>query len=1185
MKTFWVSEKTRCQSLLFSILGLLLMVLCASNVPAQEFRASITGQVQDSTGAVITGATVAAVNNDTDVRYAAKTDNLGLYNLLYILPGRYTVTVECADFQTVVYKNVILNSAQQLGLNVTLKPKGITSEVVVQADALALDTISSSTGGVIDRVKVENMPSTGKIAWDSVIFSQGVRSNSAQPFNLTPRNNAGSQYTVAGTQSDSYAYFVNGAPVSDQGSWYFTASGEAVDQLQASVMPYDAQYGRSGGATFNSNIKAGTNKFHGVLADYFGNSVLMAATWNNNLNHASKGANNRNDYIAQLGGPIFRNKTFFFANFEGFRQRQTTMATSTVPYPDVKNGDFSTTPNTTNTGHLSQIYDPATLQCTSTNSTGGCLAYQRSEFSDNGILDKIPADRVNPVGKAIISYYPDPNIKNSDTGLWLTQNNYSVRNPVQYQYDQYIARIDHSFTDNTRIYGLYTRQNNNQFQGNNMFPNEASTQGTQPQTDWNIIFDLMHILSSSRVLDVKASYGKYVTTSFNGVAIQKDFQASKLGLNMPMVGTVGKSITPTFTFSTGAQLFANTSNGTEHANGDVSVSLTQQLRRHSLHFGGEFMDIQQANTGMLGNPYGTFSFNLAYTQSNPQAASSGQGNAWADLLLGYPSGGSLDWNQPYFAVSHYWGLFLQDDFKIRSNLTLNLGLRWDVNTSPYDRHNRINAGFCTGCMNPLASLVSVGNVSLPDNAQVSPLVGGLQFAGVNGKSSLPYNVSWTNWQPRIGFAWNFRRNTVLRGGYGLYYPWIAMDVDTYGFSQTTSYVPNGDQTNMPSEAFASGSPYPYGVSAPSGNSLGLTTNVGNSISFNDTDRITRRTQHWSLGIQHKLPWELLLDVQYLGSQVNHLPVTQSLGVITNEQQAFCYANGSLCNANVPNPFYGAVPLNSAVGTAQIAAWKLMRAYPLFNGVSEQRVPIGSSHFNSLDVRVERRIQNVNLVFDYAYANWMTKNTYLNSGNFRDDNLWYGLDPGDVRHVMKVNVVYPLPKIHKQALLDYVVNGWQVVPTFIYQTGIPFSLPTNGNFNWGAPIAGGGTCNSFEPPEGQSRLRWWNNHAECWHVLGTWERLTTPHYIGSIRSQARVMLNGAVQKNFTVWPDRLQGRFRVEAYNAANHPVFPVAGNNINNINNVACTPIGSMNCNGPGTLAISQENIPRNMIASLKFTF
>jgi len=1029
---------------------------------------------------------------------------------------------------------------------------------------LALDTISSSTGGVIDRVKVENMPQTGRMVWDSVVFTQGVRSNSSQPFNITPRNNTSSRYVVAGTQQDEYAYFLNGAPVSDQGSWYFTPSAEAVDQLQAAVMPYDSQYGRSGGATFNSNIKSGTNKFHGGIWDYFGNGVLNANEWNKNLNHVAKQPNNRNTYGGQLGGPIFRGKTFFFANFEALRQRQTTTSVQTVPLPAWKNGDFS--------DGTYKIFDPASLKCTVTTS-GACTAYARTQYLGN----KIPDSAMNPIGKAIMAFYPDPNRDG-------TLNNYVATNPIEYQYDQYIGRVDHSFTENTRVYGLYVLQNNNTFTAGNAFPNESSTQATGPQSDWNIILGLTHILSPTTVVDAKASYGKYKSTSYNGVSIQDNFTADKLaGLKMPLVGTVGKSITPKFTFSgggSGAQLFANTANGSENADTDISSSVSQELGRHSLHLGAEFMDIQTAPTGMLGNPYGTFNFDQSFTQSNPQAAKTGEGSAFADLLLGDPNAGSLDWNQPTFVVSHYWALYMHDDFKVRSNLTLNLGLRWDINTSPYDRHNRTNAGFCFTCTNPLAAKVNLSKV--PSSVQVSPLVGGLQFPGIDGASDRPFNVSWKNWQPRVGFAWNVHSSTVIRGGYGLYYPWIALAVDTYGFSNTTTYSSVSDQPFMPSQAFASGNPYPNGVIAPSGASLGMATSVGNSISFNDSDRITRRTQHWSLGVQQKLPWDLLVDIQYLGSQVSHLPVTQSLGVISTAQQEYCLANGALCNNNVAggNPLYGVVPATSTLATPQIAMWKLMRAYPMFDGVSEQRVPIGNSHFNSLDVRVERRVKSLNFVFGYAYSNWMTQNQYLNDGSFQDNTLWKGLDPSDVRNALKANVVYPLPQIHKEAVLDSIANGWQVVSTFIWQTGLPLSMP-NGNFNWNA----GRNCTSYEAPEGQTRLRWWNNHAECWTQLTAWQRRVTPLYIGSIRAQGRTLWNPAIQKNFTVWPEKVKGRFRMEAWNGANHPVFGMPGTNLGNLGIVRCTPDGSMNCNGPGTLPVSQENIPRNIIASLKLSF
>ena len=314
------------------VMGLVLTVLNASGAFAQEFRASITGQVADSTGAVILGATITAVNVDTRVTSSTESNNQGIYSLLYLLPGTYTVTVAAENFQTMVYNKVVLDSAQQLGMNVALKPGNVTQQITVTAGPVDLDTVSATLGGVIDQARVENMPSTGLMVWDDLAFTQGMRSTAGQPFNLTPRNN-GNTYGVAGSQTDENIFYLNGAPVSDQGNWYFTPNQNATQQLQAGVMPYDAQYGRTGGGAFNANVKDGTNAYHGAIYDYYGNEALNANTWIGDLSNIRKSVNIRNTFGGSFGGPVRRNKTFFFGSYEGFRQDQPGVATDSVPLP------------------------------------------------------------------------------------------------------------------------------------------------------------------------------------------------------------------------------------------------------------------------------------------------------------------------------------------------------------------------------------------------------------------------------------------------------------------------------------------------------------------------------------------------------------------------------------------------------------------------------------------------------------------------------------------------------------------------------------------------------------------------------------------------------------------------------------------------------------------------------------
>jgi hypothetical protein len=1125
---------------------------CSPKGVAQEFRASLTGQVTDSTGAVIPGASITAVNVATQVASSTKSNDQGVYSVLYILPGSYTVTVTASGFQTMVYKNVVLDTSQQLGLNVSLKTGSVTENIQVTAEGLELETVSATTGGVIDQVKVENMPSTGLLVLDDVAFTQGIRSDTRGIFTNTLRNSSNT-YAVSGAQTDENSFYMNGAPVSDQGVWYFTPNQTAVEQVEAVAFPYDAQYGRTGGGVLSSTIKAGTNAFHGAIYDYLGNRMLNANTSVNNLSGIAKAQNTRNTFGGLIGGPIRRGKTFFLASYEGFRQTTAGTPKDTVPTDAIRSGNF--------TGSGYTIYDPKSTYCKTKNASGGCTAYARNPYPNNTIS---PGD-ISPIGQAILALYPEPN--NSS----LT-NNHVLSVPNTYSYDQYIFRVDQSFSENTRLYAFFTRQKNaSQVVGNGLV--EASTATIAASTNYDAIVDLTHVFSPSKVLDLKAFYGHATGITTKGTALQNKFLASKLGFNMPAVGTTSQqNIVPSMTVTGATALFGNTANGTADADADFTASMTQLFGRHSLHYGAEFMDIQTAPTGVLGNPNGSFTFNSLYTQGDPNKATSGQGHAFADILLGYPSSGSLTWTQPTFVTVHYYGTYIQDTYQLSSKFTLSLGLRWDVNTSPRDRHDRINAGFCLTCTNPLTSQI---NFAVAPNLQ-SPLLGGLQFAGTDGQPSAPFNVHWNDWQPRVGFSWTALQDTVVRGGYGIYFPWQVLDVDTYGFSQATNYIASLDGNLTPSSYFKSGTPYPGGAVAPPGPSGGLTTNAGNAISFNDPDRKLRMSQHWSLGIQRKMPLGILLDMQYLGTTVSKIPVSTPLDVVSTSLQQQCNADLSVCNTNVTNPFYKVLPATAVLGASStIPTWQLKRAYPLFNGVTNVNLPVGSSHYNAVDVRLERRLRSLNFAFNYTYSNWMDRASYLNSGNFVDANLTQQLDPSDKRNYISGNLVYPVPGIGKDGVVGYATNGWLFSSSVLWGTGNPLALPA-GNFALGTP-----GCESYAPADGQTRAHWFNNNKACWSHLGTWQPQTQPLVIGNLRQPQWIYWNPSLSKTFPLKREGLTARFRMEALNGANVPVFGAPSTAMDT------APAFSPNTNwtGFGTLPTSQINTPRTFIASLKINF
>lgn len=1134
--------------LLFAVLGFLFVV--QPRVQAQDYRASIAGVVSDTSGAVIPGATVTAVNSQTQVSYRATTNGQGAYTILYILPGTYVVTVTAPNFQKMVYKQVVLDSSQHLGMNVALKAGNVEQQITVTAGPVDLETMSASIGGVVDQTRVENMPSTGREVFDDADFVQGSHIVGVNSFNNTLRNN-GTLYAISGEQTDENIFFINGFPVSDLGFWYISPNQNSVEQVQVSVMPYDAQYGRTGGGVLSANVKGGTNQFHGTFYDFFGNAVLNANKSLNNLSGLPKAANNRNTFGGSFGGPIRRSKMFFYGAYEGFRQYQPGTAETTVPLDAWKTGNFE------NSGY--HIYDPTSTQCTTYNGSGACTAYARTEFQN----DIIPTQMISPIGQAILALYPEPNQPG-------TSDNYTAPSPNRYTYDQYIARLDDAISDNTRAYGMFMLQNDDATGAGNTFENDAYSGTDTSSRYWNISLDLSHIFSPKMVMDLKATYGHNYGIVTTGVAVQDNFLASKLGLTMPAVDTTShQNITPTFSVANMAALFGNTANGTADADADFSGSITQQLGRHSLHYGAEYMDIQQSPTGVLGQPNGTFSFgsgSTSFSQQNPLKAASGSGNSIADLLMGFPYSGSVSWDEPTFVTMHYYGAFVQDDWQVLPTLTITAGLRWDINLSPRDRHDRINAGFCLTCTNPYTSQINFANAPLLQ----SPLMGGLQFAGVNGISSTPFTNHWNDWQPRIGFSWSALANTVVRGGYGIFFPWAPMDVDDTGFSQTTSFTASLDGNLTPDTYFKSGTPYPSGAIAPSGSSLGLATNAGNAISFNNTDRRLRMTQHWSLDVQRKIPWGVLLDVGYLGNSVHGIPVTKSLGVVSTALQQACNTTASVCTSTVSNPFHGVLAANTALGaSATIPQWELERAYPLFNGVNEQRLPDGSSHFNSLAVRVERRVHTLDFVFNYAYSNWTDRLDYLNSGNFQDADPVLDVDPNDVRHAFTVNAVYPLPDPHMKGFAGAVLDGWMFDSSFIYYSGTPLALPA-ADFN----------CASLKPAGGQTRAHWLNNDMSCWSNLGTWERRTLPLQVGYLRNPATTQWNPAFHKQFAL-PHNMSAKFRMEALNGANHPTFGGPREALN-------TPPSynpATNWVGFGTLPTSQSNVSRTMLASLQIYF
>lgn len=930
---------------------------------------------------------------------------------------------------------------------------------------------------------------------------------------------------------------------------------DAVQELQGGTF-YDAQHGRAAGGSFNVNVKAGTNQYHGSVYDNFGHEALNANSVQNNRAAIDKSLNRRHTFGGVIGGPLRKDKTFFFASYEGFRQTFPTTPTGSVPPMEWRRGDFSQSG--------SSIFDPLTTTCIQTNPQGQCSQYGRTQFAGN----VIPASRINPIGQAIVNLYPEP----TNSGI---RSNYVVPGERDFLYDQVIGRVDHNFSANTRMYGMFTYQKNLAHQPGNAFTTVGSTRQVQSGDNYNAILSLTRVFSPSLVTDFRLSFGRYTASTLSGAALEENFTGDKIGnLRMPEVpSTTRRNIVPQITVNGYTNVFDNTESGTVSNDWNFGANLAQIKGRHNVRYGFEFMNVQAGDSDIPGRPHGTFAFNLNWTQSNPLAATTGQGLGIASLLLGHPSTGTLSWDSKLFVNYHYFGLYVQDDFKLRRNVTLNIGLRWDVNRSPRERFNRINAGFCYSCENPVTS--GIDYARFPQLQK--PLLGGLMFAG-EGAPEAPFDVQRHNWQPRFGVSWAVTPKLVFRAGFGIYYSWGRLDTDAIGFNQSTSYISTLDGNLNPTNYFLSGLPYPNGVLAPAGSSLGLATQAGQGITYASPDRRIPLTQHWSIGLQRELPWKLLLDVSYAGSHTNALPVSTAWDTITRDQQAACFRDNALCNTNVPNPFFGVLPAAAPLGASQtVRAVQLLRPWPLFNGLTQADNPAGTTDYHAAQLRVERQLRSANFIFNYTYSNWMDETRFLNNGEFRDEKLWRGLNNADRRHYVSLNGVVPLPfgrgghfARDASGFLGALIGDWQITSTLIWGSGTPLAIPA-ANF----------TCASYVPAGGQIPERWINNDLNCYRNLLPWEPRTTPLNVGYLRNPGFVLWNPAFHKRFALPREGMQLQFRLEAVNGLNHPNYgPPNGD-------VSQRPSFTqwVGWTGFGTLPLNQDGTSRAVIASLKLLF
>lgn len=1156
-------------AIFLSLLALIFLAPHAAH--AQVVNATLQGSVQDATGAIVSGAKIEALNTSNGVVTRTEANANGRFVFAALEPGGpYTITVTAEGFKTEVRSGIHLVVNQIVDLNVALQVGASQQQVEVNSDVTQLETSSAAIGQVIGNRSVENLPLNQRNVWSLLFLMPGVTGSVTYQYNSM-------NMSVNGGRPGTTNLLVDGIPGSPPlivpiGSLGIFPSVDSVQEFKVLTNGYSAQFGRSGSGIVNVILKSGTNQLHGSLFEFLRNSALDANTYFANQSGTPLPSFKRSQFGGSATGPVFipklydgRNKTFFLFSYEGLRQGTESEVTTTVPTDLQKAGDFSQTLNAT--GQQVLIYDPE-----STVASGS--GYVRQSFLAETGKNAIPADRIDPVAAKIIQYYPSPNQNGSATGA----NNFFASGTTILNIDTFDAKVDEVVNDKNRLFARYSRRNLTS-PPLLLFPKAdqiAEGGQAQPQVSNSAAIDYTFTPNPNWVIEIPFGFSR---TAINFSPVSAGFNPStELGFPGYIAANADHLLFPGIAPANYYTL-GDAAQGQTRAGGftvfSLGVNNTKIFGNHVLSFGGEAR-LLQANDVESGASTGTYSFTNAITQGpNPNAATSTGGNAVASLLLGVGSG-SMQINAKNAATaSKYYGLYVQDDWKALRRLTLNLGLRYDLDIPRTERYNRMET-FNPDVASPLAS-----------ETGLTGLTGGVVFSGVNGNSRRQFSPQWKNLGPRVGLAYQLDDNTVVRAAYGVYFgPSIRAAFATIGqegFGSTTTYT--GSPNGLTPSVYLS-NPFPSGLNLPSGSSQGLLTGIGSSFENPlSGDNKVGYTQNWDLDIQRQLPFNILLDVSYVASHGVHLNKSGENDWNADQLTPAALALGSQLQQSVTNPFYGIITTGPEAGKT-IARSYLEAPFPQFTAVDLSYLLGGYELYDSFQLKVNKRLsQGLNLLVSFTGQKQMDDYSGIeNVGNITggiqniyNPNAEYAVSSNDISKSLVVSGVYALPFGRGQQFgtrwsrpVDVLLGGWQLNGIETAHTGFPLSVSTQNTANAGNNVLRPNLTGESPVVHGsvRSRLNGYLNEA-AFSQPAPFTFGDAPRTLSNVRAPSYYDLDFSVFKNFHA-SDHVNVQFRAEAFNSLNQVVF---GNP-----NLVLT-------SGQFGVITSQSNTPREIQFALKILF
>ena len=1022
-------------------------VLMALAAAAPLRGAELRGTVKDATDAVIPDATVQVVNDATGEAARTSADEFGRYLFNNLRAASYTVRVEAAGFMTIEHSNVVLRVGQQADLDLTLEVGEVTTAVEVTGQAPLLDSVSSALGQEVTNRYVTEVPLFDRNVTNLAFLAPGVTQvggTGGQSGSQVSAGQTGTNFVSNGQRNSTAEIRLDGglttSPETGEGSTtqaYYQPSVEAVQEFKVQNNGFSAEWGSNGGTVINIVSKSGTNEFHGTAYWFARRPGLDANDFFANRAGNAKPDFKRDQYGGSIGGPIVRNRTFFFFDIDNVRNNYPSTTTESVPTALQRRGDFSQTFNPD--GSQVVIHQPYDIFFRD--------GVRRHPFPNN----VVPLSRQEPVASNLMQFYPDANTAgNPVTG----RNNFTGTGTGTSPFRQFDIKLDEVSTANSRLTFRYSQRS---LKGTSplLYGNPADNARNTEGTVRNSVLEHSWTLSPSTVWVNRVGVDRaHISTA------SLPFDPTSIGFPSVLTDVNDTEIFPRVTADGYAALGTNgwTDTVNAHTQWLLATSLSKVAGNHNLRVGGETR-VPLVNFWQPGFPGGWFQHNPNPTRNRLFGGSPSTGDSIASLLAG--AGDPFSWGglsvAPSTATrSQESSLYAQDDWRATQRLTLNLGLRFEWSTPLTERYDRIQ--FTELDLDSGVSVESLGMIR-----------GVNYFAGPDLRRP---RIDSNNLAPRVGFAYKAADKTVVRGGFGVYYGISPATNTQYigpAFRSTALWQPTLDFGFTPYATLSN--PYPDGVPMPQGDRYG-SANLWGYESGSGLFREFRNAEiyQWSLGIQRELPAETVLEVGYSGSRSTHLMFngTDNRNFVSREARERYGAEGLY--EEVPNPFY---PLfqgpqaifdepASAYNSEEIARINLLRPFPQFDGpFAGSHQPRASARYDAFRIRIEKRYSHgVNFVGSYAYSrleddssagnnSWLGNRTPIQDST--DLTLERGLGGSDTPHRLVFGWSYELPVGRGRAFghtwsraADVVFGGWQVNGFVTMQSGLPLGLSYAGS---------------------------------------------------------------------------------------------------------------------------------------------